>query len=103
VGRVDRILDTLTLLDADKSISIPPKTLDMLRKEILEKAYNILQTELATKPETFKSTYNGGETEETKKFTKEVLDKVKVHVHTTYVNDDKDTLDSILREVEAGL
>jgi Skp family chaperone for outer membrane proteins len=101
VGRVDRILDTLTLLDVDPLINTPTKTLDILRKEILEKAYKMLQDALKEKPIEFQTLYNETETKETKEFTTVVLDNIKTYVYETY-KDDKETLDRILKEVEAG-
>lgn len=46
-GRVSRILDSLTLLDTDPVISEATKTQNILRKEIMNKTYVLLQEEIS--------------------------------------------------------
>lgn len=45
-GRVSRILDVFTAMDADPVLSEAPKTVGIVRKEVFEKAHNFIQTNL---------------------------------------------------------
>lgn len=58
-GRACRIIDSLTLLDKNEKLSVPPKTIDMYRNEIMSKSYKILQDELKKAPNNVREAYNG--------------------------------------------
>lgn len=60
-GRVTRALDCLTLIDKDPILSQPVLTDDILRKEIYDKANDILQDELKNESESFRKKYDDGE------------------------------------------
>lgn len=59
VGRCNRILQSLTLLDKDPEIATPIKTTEILRNEILSKSYVIIQNELKKAPLDVSNAYNG--------------------------------------------
>ena len=82
-GRVNRLLGSLTLLDQDDEISKPAVTIDILRKEILEKSFIILQDELDKKGNEFKEIYNSG-SDDTSEFSMMVQQKIEIYVMNEY-------------------
>jgi hypothetical protein len=104
-GRVNRILGSLIFIDNDDELSRPVLTIDMLRKTILAKSYDILQKELQKKGDAFITEYNKDEvTEEVVSFKALVMDMVKTYLYTEYgKNFPEKTLNDIIIEVSYGI
>jgi hypothetical protein len=58
IGKVSRVLDSLTLMDSSPEISEPVKTTEMIRNEIFGKAHHILQENLKNAPKAVSDAYN---------------------------------------------
>ena len=109
-GRCLRTLDSLTLLDADEIISNPPKTKEIIRKEIFESASGYLETYLEKNPE-MSELYDKPEidlTDSENKKVSEFVEKIKAgfaeKIHRDYKNSgiSPDTIDTILVEANVG-
>lgn len=102
VGRINRIIGSLIMLDKDEEISRPVVTIDMLRKTILAKSYEILQSELKERGDEFTEAYNKDEV--TPDFKEAVLKKVKEYLFAEYKDIfPEKTLDDLLTEVSYGI
>lgn len=109
-GKCLRALDSLTLLDADPIISSPPKTKEIVRKEIFETASNYLEKYLDKNPE-MSELYNKPEVDLTDSENKKVfkfVEKIKEgfaeKIHGEYENSgvSSEVIDGILVEANVG-
>lgn len=101
-GRINRIIGSLILLDKDEEISRPVVTIDMLRKTILAKSYEILQEELKTRGDAFTAAYNNDDAPPD--FKEHVLKKVKEYLTAEYGKlFPEKTLADLLIEVSHGI
>jgi hypothetical protein len=99
-GRVARVIDSLTLLDEDEVLSKPLKTNDMYKKEIMSKAYQLLQSELSQQPEELVREYNeGGGDELAVKLQESITEKLTKE----YSHLDHKWLDGVMDEVKMGI
>lgn len=88
VGRVTRALNSLTLMDKNTKIASPVKTDDIERKEVYDKAYDILQRELNKMGSKFKDSYESGEMDNTEAFDDKVKEAIRQEVgDSKYLND----------------
>jgi hypothetical protein len=102
VGRINRILGSLIMLDVDEEISKPVITIDIIRKTILAKSYEILQNELKSRGPEFTTAYNNDDT--TPEFKEDVLKKIKEYLCTEYENIfSEKILNDLLIEVSHGI
>lgn len=108
-GRCGRIIDSLTVLDNNKDISQPIKTVDILKSEIFMKSYNILQKELEKVPKEVADVYNGvaQPTPELQKRVSDFENSTAELLEKTIRNDYPDTkasvLDNIIADAKAGI
>ncbi len=104
-GRVDRIIDTLTLLDKNPVLANPVKTMDIFRKEVLDYSYKYLQDKLKEKGDAFTKLYNTTyDNEDVNKFNEDTYQEISEYVKNTYTTDfNADTINNILIEVKHGL
>jgi hypothetical protein len=100
VGRVSRVLDSLTLLDSDSKIAAPPMTNQMLRDEIFTLTNRILNEELIILGK--KESYEKGETLPE---ISGIKDEIRNAVYKQYDGNgpSRDNLDNIIRESLSAL
>lgn len=113
VGRVSRIINTLTLQDNDNEISKPVRTTELLRNEIFAKSHNIIQKELLKADPLIARAYNGVQIEPDSKPSNfdekihEFEEHLKNQISTTIQSDYKDvkpeTLTNLIFEAQQGV
>lgn len=87
-GRVTRVLDSLTLLDANLEISKSIKTDDIARKDVYDSAHKILQRELNKRGALFKKQYEDDTVDNTEEFDKHVKECIERELEDSkYKND----------------
>lgn len=105
-GRSSRVLSSLTVLDASEEVAKPTKTTDILRNEILAKAYTIFQNELLKAPGPIQTAYNdpnATDSEELTQFkgaTKKLIEDV---LREDYKDTKPTTLDNFIKDAQAGV
>jgi hypothetical protein len=109
-GRTGRVLGSMTLLDADESISQPIKTGEILRNEVFAKSYKIIQDSLKeADPETARG-YNG-ELEapapdvdyKVNAFETYLRDRISDTLKDEYRHVDPHVLDNLIKDAQAGV
>lgn len=107
VGRCSRVLDSLTLMDADSKLAKPPQTSEILRNEILSKSYVILQDALRDSP--VAAVYNGTttETDENRQalddFKHTVKNRIEDTIRQDYPEAKPETLNNLIKDAKAGI
>lgn len=102
-GRCSRMIDSLTLLDTDKKINQPIKTTEILRSEILNKSYKIIQDELAATDNDTREIYNGNKSGDIIKFESYLKDKIETTIRDDYPEVKPSTLDNLIKDAQAGV
>lgn len=109
-GKCLRVLDSLTLLDADKTISSPAKTKEIIRKEIFESASKYLEDRLEKNDKMY-DLYNKPEIELNEEenrtvgqFVKDIKSSFEEKIKEEYKNSgvSKEVIDTVLVEANAG-
>jgi hypothetical protein len=106
-GRCSRVLDSLTLMDADNKIAKPPQTVDSLRNEVLAKSYTILQNML--RDSDLSNVYNGNapETDENRQslidFKASIKRQMEDTIRTDYPDAKPETLSTLIQDAQAGV
>lgn len=112
VGRVCRILDSLTLLDASPQIAAAPKTTEILRNEIFEKSGVILQNRIKNAEQIVNKVYEFGQDEATlepsdkaklDEFKKSVKEEISTTIKLDYPNSKPDIIEKIIQDAQAGV
>ena len=114
-GRCGRVINSLTLLDSNPSISKPPVTKEIMKNEIFSKSYSILDGELKKAPADVVKAYNGTTPESqinedlnarVEDFTKNVKDKIEQQIHADYEDTsaiDNATLNNLIKDAQSGI
>jgi len=109
-GRCANILGSLTLLDNNEQLSGSFKTTEIMKNEIFDKSYKILQNELAKTDEKTRDLYNvkipsSGDADDAiiDKFTAHVQKKIETKIVKDYPNADKSVVNNIIEEAKAGI
>ena len=113
-GRCGRVINSLTLMDANDTISKPIKTREIMKNEIFSKSYAILHTELMKAPTDVAKAYNGATPEseideELQSRVEHFQERVKEKIANTIREDYRDssidpqTLDNFIRDAHAGI
>lgn len=103
-GRVNRTLDSLTLMDNNKKISETVKTIPIMRKEILDKSYNILQQTLDDADDKTRDDYNNGvENNNVHHLIADVKNKISNISEDYKDSDHKEKVQEIIEEAKMGV
>nr|QQV29667.1 hypothetical protein K-LCC10_0412 [Kaumoebavirus] len=105
-GRAARAISSLTLLDNNPTLAIPPKTYEMIRNEVFEKSAHIFKESLLARGDNFAIEYNSGNIPEgdATSFENSVKEKIAEHVKDTYDSSLTDTqIQKIIVEAQAGI
>jgi len=114
-GRCDRVINSLTLIDNNPTISKPVKTKEIMKNEVFSKSYNILQEELKRAPTNVAKAYNGTTPEDqidedlqrqVDDFTSGVKDKIETQIREDYKESDvRDvgTIDNLIKDAKSGI
>lgn len=112
MGRTERVINSLTLLDSDEDISKPVKTKEIMRNEVFTKSYKIIQDELKKMPTEVVRAYNGVTSpdeqgpdlqESVKTFEQMLKDKIADDVVNTYPSAKQDTIEQLIKDAQAGV
>lgn len=105
-GRTSRIMDTFTKIDPDPVLSEPVKTISIIRKEVFDKAYNYIQTNMPE--ETYNLYTKIDPTPEEEKTVNTVMENIKekftedIRKEYEGTDIDRDVLDTVINEAKAG-
>lgn len=108
-GRCARVIGSLTLLDKDPALAAPMKTTEILRNEIFSKSYQLIQHRLAEADPTVRAIYEDGAAgtpeQETaaRTFEQSLRDTIETTIRADYPDAKPETLDSIIRDAQAGV
>lgn len=112
-GRCGRVINSLTLLDANKDISRPIKTKEIMKNEVFSKSYKILENELKKAPADVVKAYNGTtpESQINAELTKRVDDfmdnvksKIETQIRADYDGSTNDaTLENLIKDAQSGV
>jgi hypothetical protein len=109
VGRVSRVLESLTQLDASTAIAKPVVTTEMLRNEIFSKAGVIVQSSVASAPKEVADLYQSADDLPSDKqtllntFTNNVKQTIANTIKQEYPDINPTTLDPIIKDAQAGV
>jgi hypothetical protein len=109
-GRVSRVLDSLTKMDASEQIAAPVKTTEILRNEIFDKSSHILQEQLKLVPKDVAEAYNSSAADPTTEmqvqldqFRTTTKNKIAETIRNDYAGIPITGLDSIIKDAQAGV
>lgn len=113
-GRCGRVINSLTLMDSNATISKPIKTREIMKNEVFSKSYAILNAELMKAPTDVAKAYNGATPESeideelqtrVDRFQERVKEKVANAIRADYRDSavDPQTLDNLIRDAHAGI
>lgn len=107
-GRTARIINSLTLFDADADISQPIKTSEILKDEIFTKSHKLIQDELLKIDLDVVKGYNGepvGDETAVKvsEFETQLKSMIEKNIRNEYKNVDPRVLDNIIKDAQAGV
>lgn len=113
-GRCARVINSLTLLDANKDISKPPVTKEIMKNEIFSKSYRILEDQLKKAPVDVAKAYNGLTPESqidedlnkrVEEFTKNVKDKIEKQIRSDYKSSSasSETIENLIKDAQSGV
>lgn len=115
VGKCNRLMESLTLLDTDQQISQPAKTKEILRSEIFMKAHKIINDTLLQTPEPVVKAYqnpavntaSAGSTDlqsQVSELENTLKQNIETHIQKDYSNTvDSATLTSLIEDAKAGV
>ncbi|MCW5953356.1 MAG: hypothetical protein KIT69_13970 [Propionibacteriaceae bacterium] len=103
-GRINRILDTFTLLDSDNVLSKPPMSKDLIRNQVLPNMGILLQQKISELPENVRNDYNNGnQTVEVVNFENKMKNLMIETIDNTYPNISTKVKNQIKEEAIAGI
>lgn len=103
-GRINRMIDSLSMLDNDQSIAQPLMSKEMLRAQILPNVSLILRQEIERLPEDVRNDYNtGNETEDVKTFENRMKNKISEMIDEDYPSVSPGVKEQIKEEAYAGI
>jgi hypothetical protein len=114
-GRCGRIINSLTLMDNNETISKPLKTREIMKNEIFSKSYTILNNELMKASTDVAKAYNGATPESQidddlqrrlDQFEARVKDKIDSNIRDDYRDvdgTDAAALDNLIKDAQAGI
>lgn len=108
LGRCNRMLGTLTLLDNDPEVSKPVKTTEILRNEVFGKAHHIITTILKDTPKEIADAYQNLDYSDEHAKSVEILEnKLKTEVESIlreeYQSVKPNILDNLIKDAQAGI
>ena len=110
VGRVSRVINSLSQMDADEDISAPVVTTEVLRNEIFSKTYAIIQEELKSADVDVARKYNGLPGDyapeidaRVEEFEENLKLKITNTIQSEYSDAKPETLRTIIQEALAGV
>jgi len=110
MGRAERVINSLTLLDANSDISAPVKTREIMRNEVFSKSHQIIQNALKDAPVDVARAYNGVTTEQgpelkekVAQFEQELKEKIADDIRETYPTAKQETIAQLILDAQAGV
>lgn len=97
-GRCNRVINSLTLLDADPEIAKPVKTVEMLRNEIFSKSHKILDNRLAANPDIARAYNAGDDGPDVEQFREDVKNEIQAEIINDYHDSNQNSIVKIIRE-----